>query len=197
MSESGSPEGTHQLARRRHTRQLITSAVSVFVVLGVIALLEDHGDGPLDTGRFAVRLAVTAVVMILVTLAMLGLRRAGVRWLQPSPAMGLDRSERRAAAQALRPGGVVSPEHRASTVMVARDVRRYPWAPWFFLLVGAVNCDAFTEQVGPVRWIYGAGAVIGLFLGGYYIVALRKARAIESGALDSGAGQAGDGETPA
>lgn len=98
------------------------------------------------------------MAMIGVTLAMFGLRRAGVRWLQPSPAMGLDRVERRAAARAMLPGGAVAPEHRASTLAVARDVRRYPWAPWFFLVVGLTNGYFFATDPGPSRWISAAGA---------------------------------------
>jgi hypothetical protein len=191
MSVSDPTETVIRRARRRHTWQLISTSVTVFLVLSVMAALEE---GRLDGGGLAVRLAVTAAALTVVTLVLFGLRRAGARWLQPAPAMGLDRAERRAIARALRPGGVVAPEHRASTVAVARDLTRYRWAPWFFLAVGAVNGLFAVTEPGGVRWVHAVGCVIGFLFTGYYVVALRRARAIRAGDAGSARPAAGDAD---
>jgi hypothetical protein len=185
MSASVPSEAALRRARRRHTVQLIVTSVTVFVVLALLSVLED-GLTPLDPARFA----ILAGVMAGVTLLMLGLRRLGVRWLQPSAAMGLDKAGRKAAARALRRPGTVPPEHRAGTVAVARDVLRHRWAPWFFLVVAGMNGWFAATEPGTARWVHAVCAVLGLGLAGWYLVALRRARAIEADAAGPPSGGA-------
>lgn len=186
MSESSGPEGVPSpvpggftpRARRRHAWQLVGISATVLAVLTTIDLFEDERAGTLGAGRLGSEMLTNAVIMVAVVLGMLGLRRMGVRWLQPSPAMNLDREQRRAAARAMRPGGVVDPAHRDTTVAMAAYLRRYRWAPWFFLVVGVINGWSFASETGAGRWFYGVCTLIGFGFAAYYVVALRKARII-------------------
>lgn len=112
--------------------------------------------------------------------------RAGVRWEQPSPAMSPDREQRRAAARALRPSGEVDPQHRASILGMARNLRRYRWAPGFLPVVGVVNGWSYVTETGAGRWFYGVCALIGFGFTAYYVVTLRKARTIVEADGDAG-----------
>ena len=177
---SAVPGGLSSEVRRRHAWQLVGVSASVLAVLTTIDLFNDERAGTLGLGRLGGELATNAVIMLAVVLGMLGLRRVGVRWAQPSPAIGFDRQQRRAAARALRPGGEVDAAHRASIVAVARNLRRYRWAPAFFLVVGLVNGYSYATETGAGRWFYGLCALIGFGFTAYYVVALRRARAILS-----------------
>jgi hypothetical protein len=92
--------------------------------------------------------------------------------------MGLDKAQRRAASRALLPGGAVAPEHRLTTVQVARHLGAYGWALWIFLTVGLANGALFLGAESPTDRLWAAAALIGFGLAAVHGCALRKARAI-------------------
>ena len=76
------------------------------------------------------------------------------------------------------PGGTVAPEHRATTVQVARHLGAYGWALWAFLAVGVVSGASFLATESPMRWFGAAAALVGFGSAAVAVCALRKARAI-------------------
>jgi hypothetical protein len=182
---NGAPEAAPEVspeARRRHTWHLISISASGFGVLTLLALFDEQRAGTLSARHLGHQVAIHAIAMTVVALGLIALRQTGVRWLQPGPETSLDRKQRRAAARALRPGGVVAPEHRANTVALAHYLRRRRrWAPWFLAGAGLINSYVYLTDVTDVpaeRWFYGVCAVTGLAMAGYYLFALRKASAI-------------------
>jgi hypothetical protein len=166
---------TLAVARRRYTRQMIVGAALAFVVTVISALLAL----PIDLTSMKTLVPVAAGTITVAFLLVLALRRAGVRWAQPSPLLGLERLQRRAAFRALRPGGAVNPAHRAATVLVARyylQCRR--WYPWIMLATSLLLGRAYLTEIGPEHWFFGFAALLSLVTAGSSLVTLRKAAAI-------------------
>ncbi|HEY2205445.1 MAG TPA: hypothetical protein VGH99_13320 [Pseudonocardia sp.] len=182
MTEPARPDpGTalDPVARRRHTRRLVLISASTYVLIAVLHIADQRRvTGHTDPTDLVVRLGITGAAMVLATLGMLELRRRGVSWLQPPPDLRMSTAERRAASRALRPGGTVTPEHRDSTLEVARYLGRYRWAPWFFLALSGLSGWLTVTEPSPDRWWYVLSTPLFLGMAGYYVYALRKARAI-------------------
>lgn len=93
-------------------------------------------------------------------------------------AFAMDKPQRRAVSRALLPGGRVAPEHRATIAQAARRLRGYLWAPCALALLGLAAAAASLAGESPLRWFWGATAVVVLVAAGLAVHALRKARAI-------------------
>jgi hypothetical protein len=106
-----------RLARRRQNRRLALVLPIVLVpwvvVLGwTVWQAHAYADGSSwalgKTPRLLIFAAILLVFFGLELAVFLWLRRRGVRWLQPSPSLGLDRRERRRLLRAIRQGEPLS-----------------------------------------------------------------------------------------
>lgn len=101
-----------RLARRRQNRRLALvlplALVPLVVVIAWAAWQSSNGDVPpwgnLKTPRLLIFAAIPILIIAVELGVLLWLRRRGVRWLQPSPALGLKRRDRRRLLCAIRRG---------------------------------------------------------------------------------------------
>jgi hypothetical protein len=147
-----------QRARRRQNQRMVLALALALVSIIVIEGLglwrgslprthSDHPNWPLRLAILAFPLALVAVTFGLLLL----LRRRGVAWLQPPPAMGLDRRHRRRLLRAVRKGDHLAGPEGEIAIDLARRIVNTRWIYLLLPILFAVEAaQILSGGVGPL-----------------------------------------------